>query len=163
VSIRGFGLAVDLFSVKPLEDYASTSEMLKAIVVGEFFECLRRLSTLPFGAVFMFVEESVGKEDSGRHSRPDRVRLGAAECAAPHGLRNKAFIYSDRSLIDALHVRDEYHAAVRRRIYRTNVAADRLLSPVMSYHKSILNLYSGVGWSGVPRRSGGERRSPPSH
>jgi hypothetical protein len=46
VSIRGFGLAVDLLSVKPLEDYASTSEMLKATVVGEFFECLRRLSML---------------------------------------------------------------------------------------------------------------------
>jgi hypothetical protein len=46
VSIRGFGLAVDLLSVKPLRDYASTSEMLKATVVSEFFECLRRLSTL---------------------------------------------------------------------------------------------------------------------
>jgi hypothetical protein len=59
VSIRGFGLAVDPFSVKLLEDYASPSVMLKATVVGEFLECLRRLSTLPFGAVFMFVEESV--------------------------------------------------------------------------------------------------------
>jgi hypothetical protein len=38
VSIRGFGLAIDLLSVKPLEDYASPSEMLKAVVVGEFFE-----------------------------------------------------------------------------------------------------------------------------
>jgi hypothetical protein len=46
VCIRGFGLAVDLFSVNPLEGYASTSEMLKATVVGEFFECYRRLSTL---------------------------------------------------------------------------------------------------------------------
>jgi hypothetical protein len=53
---------VDLLSVKPLEDYASTSELLKATVVGEFFECLRRLSRLPFGAVFMFVEEAVGKK-----------------------------------------------------------------------------------------------------
>jgi hypothetical protein len=47
VSIREFVLAVDLLSVKPLEDYVSTSEMLKATVVGEFFECPRRLSTLP--------------------------------------------------------------------------------------------------------------------
>jgi hypothetical protein len=62
VSIRGFGLAVDLLSVKPLEDYASTSEMLKATVVGEFFECLRRLSTLPFRAMLGFVEESVAKK-----------------------------------------------------------------------------------------------------
>jgi hypothetical protein len=62
VSIRGFGLAVDLLPVKPLEDYACTSEMLMPTVVGEFFECLRRLSTLPFGAVFMFLEESVGKK-----------------------------------------------------------------------------------------------------
>jgi hypothetical protein len=46
VSIRGFVHAVDLLSVKPLEDYASTSEMLKATIVGEFFECLRRLPTL---------------------------------------------------------------------------------------------------------------------
>jgi hypothetical protein len=99
---------------------------------------------LPFGAVFMFAEESVGKKDSGRRSRPDRVQIGAAECAAPHGLRNKALLCSDRSLIGALHVRDEYRAAVRRRICRTDVAADRLLSPVMSYHKSILNLYSGI-------------------
>jgi hypothetical protein len=82
VSIRGFGLAVDLLSVKPLEDYASTSEMLKATVVGEFFECPRRLSTLPFGAMLGFVEECVAKKDSDRRSRPDRVRLGAAECAA---------------------------------------------------------------------------------
>jgi hypothetical protein len=89
VSIRGFGLAVDLLSVKPLEDYASTSEMPKATVVGEFFEYLRRLSTLPVGAVFMLVEESVRRKDSGHHSRPDRVRLGAAECAARHGSRNK--------------------------------------------------------------------------
>jgi hypothetical protein len=37
VSIRGFGLAVDLLSVKRLEDYARTSEMLKATVVGDFF------------------------------------------------------------------------------------------------------------------------------
>jgi hypothetical protein len=34
------------------------------------------------GAVFMFVEESLGGKESGRHSRPDRVRLGAAECVA---------------------------------------------------------------------------------
>jgi hypothetical protein len=46
VSIRGFGLTIDLLSVKPLEDYASTSEMLKATIVGELFECLKRLSTL---------------------------------------------------------------------------------------------------------------------
>jgi hypothetical protein len=62
VSIRGFSLAVDLLSVKPLEDHASTSEMLKATVLGEFFECLRRLSTLPFGAGFMFFKESVRKK-----------------------------------------------------------------------------------------------------
>jgi hypothetical protein len=80
--MRGFGLAVDLLSVKPFEDPARTSEMLKATVVWEFFECLRRLSTLPVGDVFIFVEESVGKKDSGRRSRPDRVQLGAAECAA---------------------------------------------------------------------------------
>jgi hypothetical protein len=49
-------------------------------------------------------------------------------------LRNKAFICSDRSLIGALHVRDEYYAAVRRRICRTDVAADRLLSPITSCH-----------------------------
>jgi hypothetical protein len=108
--------------------------MLKATVVGEFFECLRRLSTLPFGAVFMFVEESVRKKDSGGRSRPDRVWLGADEYAAPHGLRNKTFICSDRPPIGALHVRDAYRAAVRRRICRTDVAADRLLSPVMSCH-----------------------------
>jgi hypothetical protein len=134
VSIWGFGLAVDLLSVKPLEDYASTSEMRKATVVGEFFECLRRLPTPPFGAVFMFVEESVGQRDSGRRSRPDRIRLGAAECAAPHGLRNKEFICSDRSLIGTLHIRDEYCTAVRSRFFRTDMAADRLLSPVMSCH-----------------------------
>jgi hypothetical protein len=75
VSIREFTLAVDFLSDKPLEDYVSTFEMPRATVVGEFFECLRRLSTLPFGAVFMFVEESVGKKDSDRRSRPDRVRV----------------------------------------------------------------------------------------
>jgi hypothetical protein len=36
VSIRGFGLAVDLLSVKPLDDYASTSEMLKATALMEY-------------------------------------------------------------------------------------------------------------------------------
>jgi hypothetical protein len=46
VSIGGIGFAVNLLSVNPLEDYASTSAMLKATVVREFFECLRRLSTL---------------------------------------------------------------------------------------------------------------------
>jgi hypothetical protein len=59
MSVRGFGLTVDLLSGKPLEDYASTSEMLKSTVVGKFLECLRRPSTLPFGTVFMFIEESV--------------------------------------------------------------------------------------------------------
>jgi hypothetical protein len=82
VSLTEFSLAVVLLSVKPLEDYASTSEILKATVLGEFFECPKRLSRLPFGAVFMFVKESIGRRDSCRHSPPDRVRLGAAECAA---------------------------------------------------------------------------------
>jgi hypothetical protein len=62
--IRGFGPAVNLLRIKPLEDYAGTSDTLKAAVVGEFFECLRRLSALPFGAVFMFVEEPVTKTEA---------------------------------------------------------------------------------------------------
>jgi hypothetical protein len=81
----------------------------------------------------------------------------------PAGLRNKAFIHSDRSLIGALHVRDEYRAAVRRRICRIDVATDRLLSPVMSCHTTSQSQIFTPAWDGVPRRPGGERCSPPSH
>jgi hypothetical protein len=52
----------------------------------------------------------------------------------PVWIEKKGFICFDRSLIGALHVRDEYRATVRRRIYRTDVAADRFLSPVMPCH-----------------------------
>jgi hypothetical protein len=54
----------------------------------------------------------------------------------PAGLRNKVFISSDRSLIRALQVSDDDCAAVRRRICRTDAAAHRLLSPVMSCHNT---------------------------
>jgi hypothetical protein len=82
-------------------------------------------------AVFMFVEEPVGKKLRPPFSLGSCPAWSGRMCR-PTGLRNKAFICSDRSPIGALHVRDEYRAAVRTCICLTDVIADRLLSPVMS-------------------------------
>jgi hypothetical protein len=53
-AIRGVG---DILDVAPLEEYGEAQETLRLTAVGELFECLKSVATLPFGAVFMFVEE----------------------------------------------------------------------------------------------------------
>jgi hypothetical protein len=63
-TIRAVGAAVDILKIAPLEDYGEANELLRATVVGDLFTCLHSLATLPFGAVFTFVEEGENAEQA---------------------------------------------------------------------------------------------------
>jgi hypothetical protein len=63
-TIRAVGAAVDILKIAPLEDYGEANEPLRATVVGDLFTCLHSLTTLPFGAVFTFVEDGENAEQA---------------------------------------------------------------------------------------------------
>jgi hypothetical protein len=69
--------------VKPLKDYASTSEMLKATVAGEFFECHRRLPTL-LSAPYSCLSRS-SSEKKTQAAVPARIAFGLERPNVPPG------------------------------------------------------------------------------
>jgi hypothetical protein len=84
----------------------------------------------------------------------------------PARLKIKAFICSDRSLIGALHVRDEFRPVRRPQTHlphRCGRQSPSFISHVMSCYTTSHSQKFTRAWDGVPRRAGGERRSPPSH
>lgn len=57
-TIRSWGPMTEKLSEKKLEEYDESQEMISAAVYGEFFECLRRFSKVPFSTLFCFIHEA---------------------------------------------------------------------------------------------------------
>lgn len=64
VTIRGFGETPKLFGIKPIEEYGESQELVKITVFGELFQCITKLSNIPFSVVFHFVHDGVNTNDA---------------------------------------------------------------------------------------------------
>ena len=79
-TIRGMGKIIEPLKIKQLEEYRPEQEILQASVLGEFFECLRRIADVDFGAVFIFVHDGMVISDAAMTAQ---IVSGKAELKIP--------------------------------------------------------------------------------